>query len=88
MVRDYLCDQHTPEKELYKSLIALVMRSVAKACIIPIQDYLGFDNSSRTNKPSTLGINWRWRLKEKELDDKLQKEILAVTKCYGRMNWQ
>ena len=60
---------------------------MAKTCIIPIQDYLGYDNSCRTNKPSTLGINWRWRVREKELSDALQKEILAVTKRYGRMNW-
>lgn len=88
MVRDYLCDQYTPEKLLYKPLIAMVMRSIAKTCIIPLQDYLGYDNTTRTNKPSTLGINWRWRVTEKELSDKLQEEILAVTKRYGRMNWK
>ena len=87
MVRDYLCDQYTPEKQLYKPLIALVMRSIAKTCIIPMQDYLGYDNDSRTNKPSTLGINWRWRVRKKELSAALQKEILSVTKRYGRMNW-
>ena len=87
MVRDYLCDQYTPEKQLYKPLIALVMRSISKTCIIPMQDYLGYDNDSRTNKPSTLGINWRWRVRKKELSAALQKEILSVTKRYGRMNW-
>lgn len=87
LVRDYLCDQFTSEKQLYKPLISLVMRSIAKTCIIPMQDYLGFDNDSRTNKPSTLGINWRWRVRKKELSTALQKEILAVTKRYGRMNW-
>lgn len=87
MVRDYLCDQYTPEKQLYKPLISLVMRSIAKTCIIPMQDYLGYDNESRTNKPSTLGINWRWRVRKRELTTALQKEILAVTKRYGRMNW-
>ncbi len=87
MVRDYLCDQYTPEKQLYKPLISLVMRSISKTCIIPIQDYLGYDNSCRINKPSTLGTNWRWRIQKKELSSTLQKEILAVTKRYGRMNW-
>lgn len=87
MVRDYLCDQHTPENQLYKPLISLVMRSIAKTCIIPMQDYLGLDNDTRTNKPSTLGINWRWRVRKKELSAALQKEILGVTKRYGRMNW-
>ncbi len=87
IVRDYLCDQYTPEKQLYKPLISLVMRSIAKTCIIPMQDYLGYDNDSRTNKPSTLGTNWRWRIRDKELSAALQQEVLSVTKRYGRMNW-
>lgn len=88
MARNYLCDRYTPEKLLYQSFISLVMRSNAKTCIIPIQDYLGYDNSCRMNKPSTLGINWRWRLKKGELGKALKEEILAMTKRYGRMNWQ
>ncbi|MDY2627823.1 MAG: 4-alpha-glucanotransferase [Lachnospiraceae bacterium] len=87
MARDYLMDQYTPKEELYKSFIGLVMRSSAKTCIIPMQDYLGYDNSCRMNKPSTVGINWRWRLTEEELTEELQAEILRITKLYGRMNW-
>ena len=85
--RQYLCDQHTPKKYLYKSFIALVMRSTAKSCIIPMQDWLGLDNSARMNKPSTVGINWRWRVSEEVLSEELQEEILQVTRRYGRMNW-
>lgn len=87
MAREYLCDRYTPKEELYKSFIGLVMRSSAKTCIIPMQDYLGYDNSCRMNKPSTVGINWRWRLTEGELTEELKTEILRVTKLYGRMNW-
>ncbi len=88
MARDYLCDHFTPEKLLYKSFVALAMRSNAKTCIIPLQDYLGYDNACRINKPSTVGINWRWRLTQSELSEELKEEILAVTKRYGRMNWE
>ncbi len=87
MARDYLCDQHTPAKELYKSFIALVMRSNSRMCIVPMQDYMGLDNRCRMNQPSTLGKNWKWRLVKGELSEELQEEILAVTKRYGRMNW-
>ena len=87
MVRDYLCDQHTPKKYLYKSFIALAMRSAAKSCIIPMQDWLGLDNTCRTNQPSTLGTNWRWKVSEEQLSDELKEEILTFTKRYGRMNW-
>ena len=86
-VRDYLCDQHTPKKLLYKSLISMAMRSCAKLCIIPMQDYLGFDNTCRINTPSTVGENWKWRLKGGELTDQLQKEIHEICKRYGRLNW-
>ncbi|MBP3312426.1 MAG: 4-alpha-glucanotransferase [Butyricicoccus sp.] len=87
MARDYLCDHRTPKKYLNKSFISLVMRSSAKTCIIPMQDYLGRDNRCRMNKPSTIGINWRWRLKDSELTRELQQEILRTTTLYGRMNW-
>lgn len=87
LAREYLCDRYTPEAELYRPLVSLVMGSRANLCIIPIQDYLGYDNSARMNKPSTVGENWKWRLQEGELDAGLQKEILEVTRRYGRMNW-
>lgn len=87
MARDYLCDQHTPQKDLNKSFISLLMRSSAKTCIVPMQDYMNLDNSCRMNKPSTLGINWRWRLRDTDLTPALQQEILHLTTLYGRRNW-
>jgi len=87
MVRDYLFDYATPEEQLYKSMIALILRSAAATCIIPMQDWLGLDNSARINKPSTVGQNWRWRLKKPQLTRKLQKEICQLTTRYGRKNW-
>lgn len=87
LVRDYLCDYATPEAQLYKSMIALIFRSAAATCIIPMQDWLGLNNSARINKPSTVGENWRWRLKKSQLTPKLQKEICSITTRYGRMNW-
>ncbi len=84
--RDYMCDHYTPKDQLYKSFISLVMRSNAKTCIIPIQDYMGLDNSCRMNKPSTVGNNWRWRLKKEDLTEELKEEIRTVTKRYGRLN--
>ena len=87
MARDYLCDQRTPQKLLHQSFIALAMRSAARMCIIPLQDYLGLDNSCRINTPSTIGINWRWRVKKEQLTEELQQGILATTMRYGRMNW-
>ena len=87
LARDYLCDNYTPDKELHKCFISLVMRSSAKLCVIPMQDYMGLDNSCRMNQPSTVGKNWKWRIRKRELTVKLQKEIQGLALRYGRMNW-
>lgn len=39
------------------------------------------------NQPSTVGTNWKWRIKKRELTKKLQNEIHDVTLRYGRKNW-
>ena len=86
LARDYLCDHYTPSHRLYKSFISLIMASRASLCIIPMQDYLGYDNSCRMNQPSTVGKNWKWRLQKEELSVELQKEIYEMTRRYGRLN--
>lgn len=87
LARAYLCDTRTPKKELNWSFISLIMRSAAKVCIIPMQDYLGYGNECRMNKPSTVGINWKWRLTKEELTKELQNKLYEMTKRYGRTNW-
>ena len=84
-VRKYLNNFHDSGKELCDDLICLVMQSVADLCIIPMQDYLGLDNSARMNQPSTLGKNWKWRLKEGQFSKELQEEMLELAGRYGRL---
>lgn len=88
LARDYLCDHHTPEEKLHLPFISLVMRSQARICIIPLQDYLGLDNASRTNTPSTVGTNWKWRLTKGQLSAKVIQTIAGITLRYGRWNWR
>ena len=88
LARAYICDKYTPRQYLHTSFISLIMASRANLCDIPIQDYMGYDNTCRMNKPSTVGINWKWRLKSGELTEDLQKEIRAITRRYGRLGWQ
>lgn len=88
MVRDYLCDYRTGWRNLHWPMISLIMRSRAKLVIVPMQDYLGLDNGSRINQPSTVGKNWRWRILEEQLTEELQKKIRKVTGLYGRQNCQ
>lgn len=88
LARDYLCDHYTPAGKLHLPFISLVMRSQARICIIPIQDYMGLGNECRINTPSTVGGNWKWRLKPGEMSRELLEEIAAVTLRYGRWNWE
>ena len=87
MARDYLWDSRTPKEKLYQSFIALAMRSAAKYCIIPMQDWLGLGNDCRINTPSTVGTNWRWRLEKSQLTPLLGQQIRSAALRYGRMNW-
>ena len=61
------------------------MASVAKWCILPMQDCLGLDNRARMNHPSTLGGNWRWRVAADALTPALAARLRAVTETYGRL---
>ena len=88
MVKDYLHNQKVTEKTVHTEMIVLAMRSVADTCIIPIQDYFGYDNSARMNHPSTTGSNWKWRLTEGEITEEMLKEIGELTRIYGRYNFK
>ena len=85
MARDYLCDSFTPDEKLHRAFISLIMRSRAKLCIIPMQDWLGLDDKSRINVPSTVGENWRWRMKASDLSSKLMADILKTAQIFGRI---
>ena len=86
-VRDYVSDHEIANKWMYKKLIDLAMRCCADTCIIPMQDWLGLDNTARMNTPGTVDINWSWRLLPGQITDELGEEMLKVTKRYARANW-
>jgi 4-alpha-glucanotransferase len=80
----YLSNYHSTLKEIHWDFIRLAQQSVAKLCIIPIQDYLGLGPEARINTPSTVGDNWKWRLLEGEITEELIVKIRKMTKLYGR----
>ncbi len=87
-VREYLCDFKSKDEEMYYPLVCAAMASVSKLCVIPLQDWLGYDNRARMNVPSTTGENWRWRVKKEELTEELAEKIHAAVKRYGREHRQ
>lgn len=71
--------------EIPWEFIRLAMLSVADLCIIPMQDYLGLDGKARMNQPSTLGKNWKWRLKKGQITPQLLLQMRRLTALSGRL---
>ncbi len=86
-VRNYLDDHTTPVKRMHSKLISLAMMCTAKDCIVPMQDWLGLDNSARMNQPGTVNVNWSWRLVPGQITEELSQELLGSAMRYGRANW-
>lgn len=61
------------------------MNSVADYCILPMQDVLGLSSESRTNIPSTVGNNWKWRIKKDAFNDEVIDRLKNLTRISGRL---
>ena len=84
-VCEYLDVRTKDPQEIVEKMLIACFSSVADYCIIPIQDYLGLDNSARINHPSTNGENWKWRVRKEDLSGSLAARIADMTAMYGRM---
>lgn len=83
--QQYLNLASNEESRIHWELIRAALASVAFLAVIPMQDYLGLGAQARINTPSTLGNNWKWRMKEGDFTEELAKKIKAMTKLYGRL---
>lgn len=82
--KEYLNNSLMDEENINWTFIKATLSTVANLAIIPIQDYLGLDSEARINIPSTLGTNWKWRLVEDDIDNKLLDKIRELTLIYER----
>lgn len=74
----------TKEEGYNWGVIRGVWSSIADISIAQMQDFLNLGNEARINMPSTLGKNWRWRVKEDAFTEELAEKIYKITKIYGR----
>ena len=65
--------------------IRMAYSSVAKICIIPMQDYLSLGGEARLNFPSSLGTNWQWRMRPLAFSDELVNRMRGLAFLYGRL---
>jgi 4-alpha-glucanotransferase len=57
--------KNNPIAALIDAIINLLLHAQATTVILPIQDILHLDSTSRINTPGTIGApNWQWRLKD------------------------
>ncbi len=66
-------------------VIRSMMVSPANTVIFQMQDFIGLDNKARVNEPSTLGKNWRWRIRPECINDWLAGLIFKSTATYFRI---
>ena len=83
--KQYMNNADTAKEDLPWDFIRLALASVADKAIIPIQDYLCLGGEARINRPSTLGINWKWRLLPGQIKDEMLEKMKEMTKLYGRL---
>lgn len=84
-VRAYINCYDKPVNDCVWGLIRTALSSVADLAVIPIQDYLCLDNEARMNAPSTLGLNWKWRLKKGQIADVTVYTMGELNRIYGRL---
>lgn len=72
------------EKNIYHLLAKLAYASVAKTAIIPMQDVLGLDETSRMNIPSSTEKNWLWRMKKEQLTKNHEEKLRTWVNTFNR----
>jgi 4-alpha-glucanotransferase len=65
-------------------LMRVVLRSVAKIAIIPMQDVLGLGAEARMNLPAGKNGNWQWRMRPGRTEARLAERLRKLTWTYGR----
>jgi len=71
-------------KEALAEIVEMVMSSVAKMAIIPLQDILELDTKSRMNTPGTANGNWGWRFQWKQINRRQKMRLKELTEKYNR----
>ncbi len=71
-------------QKLPDAAIKAAFASSANTVIMQMQDWLGLGNEARMNYPSTIGQNWKWRIKKEQLTEQLGQRIADITEIYNR----
>lgn len=74
----------TKEEGYHWGMMRGAWASVSELAIVPMQDILGLGSKARMNTPSTLGCNWKWRMKPDQITPELAGKLKSYMRMYGR----
>ena len=80
---NYLGRQLTADQVPW-ALIRLVLLSVGRLSIIPMQDILSLGAEARMNHPAKSSGNWEWRVTAEQLDSVALTQFSEITEISGR----
>ena len=63
-----------------------IAASPSSLAVYTMQDLLNLGNQARMNTPSTIGINWKWRMTDDAINDLLVEELYDLSDTYFRLN--
>jgi 4-alpha-glucanotransferase len=66
-------------------MIRAAYASVARWCVVPMQDVLALDGGARMNKPGLAEGNWGWRVRVDAFNDGLASRLRSLATLYGRL---
>ncbi|MBF6626160.1 4-alpha-glucanotransferase [Aerococcaceae bacterium zg-BR9] len=82
-------DHYTNRKDnetIAEAMNRTLSASVSNQVIFTMQDLLDLDNTARMNTPSTIGINWLWRMKADAITPEIIAKLTDYTETYFRAN--
>jgi 4-alpha-glucanotransferase len=65
--------------------IRAIWGSPADTAIAAFQDVLGLGSDARINTPSTLGDNWRWRVRAEAFNAEVAEKLYKLTRTFRRL---
>ncbi|MDF2543576.1 MAG: malQ [Herbinix sp.] len=71
--------------ELPNAMMRALYSCIADVAMVQMQDILKLDNKARMNFPSTIGTNWKWRLKKNQYADINEVTLLELAILYNRV---
>jgi len=81
LVKQYI---NTDGAQIQWDFIRLAMSSVARICLVPLQDVLGLGTEARMNLPGRPQGNWEWRFTDTMITSEIKHTLRQLTELYER----